>query len=263
MAPFKIHRGGGRGMGGLLIIVLNFCLSSLLALLFALSFLPFSEVFGKELFVFCAAGSKELVEEVAKRFEKEKEVKVIMNVSSSGVLAKQIELGANGDVFISANEYWMKYLKDKGILKTYFPFAQTKLVLVARKGSSVSSFNEAEKIAVGDRLAPVGRYALETLKKIGVYDSVKQKLVFAPTVRHITVWVITGNADLGIIYYSDFLKFKDKLKLVKIFGEDTHSPILFFVSGITDKAESKEFVRMLMELDTKTLLKYGFFKLLH
>jgi len=225
-----------------------------------------SKGFTAELTVSSAMGVKELVVEIGNVFEKETGNKVNFNFSSSGKLAKQIEFGAPSDVYISASEFWMDYLVKRGVIcgKSVSPFARTKLVLVAPKGSSLVSLDGAERIAIGNKLAPVGKYALETLKNLGLYERIKERLVFAPTVRQITIWVITGNADAGIIYYSDYLKFKDKLKLLRVFPESSHRPIRFYVGVICSSRNGNpalDFKRFLLFQDEKLYRKFGFFKM--
>ncbi len=225
----------------------------------------FSNSFAAELSISAAMGTRELISEIGNRFEKQTGNRVIFNFSSSGKLAKQIESGAPADVYISASKFWMDYLVKKGVVdkESALPFAKTKLVLVVPKNSKVTSLEKAEKIAVGDNLSPVGKYALETLKNLGLYEKVKERLVFAPTVRQITIWVITGNADAGIIYYSDYLKFKDKLRLIEVFPESSHRPIMFYV-GLVNSSQKKnlgkKFEEFLLSQDGKEFEKFGFFK---
>ncbi len=219
--------------------------------------------FAGELFVSAAMGTKEFISEVGDRFERQTGNRVIFNFSSSGKLAKQIELGAPVDVYISALKFWMDYLVEKKIVdeKSVLPFAKTKLVLVVSKDSKITSLEEARKIAIGDKLAPVGRYALETLENLGLYRKIEDRLVFAPTVRQITIWVVTGNADAGIIYYSDYLKFKDKLRLLRVFPDSLHRPIMFYIGLVSPQREiGKEFEKFLLSQKDEDFEKFGFFK---
>ena len=213
-----------------------------------------------ELTVSAAAGAMELIKEVGKEFSKEKGVKVYFNFSSSGRLAKQIEAGAPVDVFISASHFWSSYLEKKGLLKEVRPIAKTKLVAVAPKDSKIKSLLEAEKIAVGNKFAPVGKYAIEALKREGLYGKLKGRLIFSPTVRQITLWVASGNVDAGIIYYSDFLRYTDRLKLIKLFPPTSHSPIYFY-GGCTQRGGElcKEFLNFL-EASEEIYPLYGFEK---
>jgi len=217
----------------------------------------------EELLVSAAMGVRELLTALGKDFEKKEGLPVVFNFASSGKLAGQIEGGAEVDVYISASRFWANYLKRKKLLKSVSPFAKTELVVVTYKGSEVTSLQDAETVAVGDRLAPVGKYALQSLKKLGLYSKLKNRLVYAPDVRQIAVWVATKNADAGIIYYSDYLKFKDRLKLLEILPETSHDPIRFYV-GIVSSSKKKEiaekFKEFLLSAPSNTYKRFGFSK---
>ena len=65
--------------------------------------------------VFCAASLSPVLEQIKQKWEKEYGEKIIINTASSGTLARQIENGAKADIYLSANEDWMKYLIDCGL----------------------------------------------------------------------------------------------------------------------------------------------------
>ncbi len=223
-----------------------------------------ASVYGKELLISAALGTKELVKTVGEEFQKETGEKVIFNFSSSGKLINQIVAGAPSDIYISASKFWVDYGVKKGALngKTVKPFAETSLVLIAPRDGKAKRVTDAKRIAVGDRLAPVGKYAVETLKNLGIYEKVKDRLIYAPTVRQITVWVMTGNADLGIVYYSDYFKFRDRVKLIKIFPDRLHTPIRFYVGCVKggNLKECREFEKALLQTGSSTFNKFGFRK---
>ncbi|RUM91675.1 MAG: molybdate ABC transporter substrate-binding protein [Thermovibrio sp.] len=209
-----------------------------------------------EVTVFAAMGAKELLKKIAGD--------EIFNFSSSGRLIKQIELGAPCDVYISASKYWIDYGIKKGLIRreTVKPFVRTKLVLIAPKDTKKDNILSGERIAVGNEFAPVGKYAVETLKNLKIYKKLKNRLVFSPTVRQITVWVMTGNVDFGIVYYSDYLLYKDRVRLVKIYPDNLHSPINFYVGCVKggNLKECLEFEGKLLKMSNSTYESLGFEK---
>jgi len=219
---------------------------------------------GKELLISAAMGTKEFVKTVGREFQKKTGKGVIFNFSSSGRLINQIVAGAPSDIYISASKFWVDYGVKRGALdeKTVKPFAETSLVLIAPKNGKVKELTEAERIAVGNRLAPVGKYAIQTLKNLGIYKKIEDKLIYAPTVRQITVWVMTGNVDLGIVYYSDYFKFRDRVKLIKIFPDSLHKPIRFYIACVNggNKKACREFEGFLTKTDETIYRKFGFRK---
>ncbi|BAT70893.1 molybdate transport system substrate-binding protein [Thermosulfidibacter takaii ABI70S6] len=226
-----------------------------------LFFLLSTPGFVKELYICCAMGVKEPVEEIAGRFTAESGYKLYFNFSSSGNLAHQIEAGAPCDVFISASLFWSEYLRKREFIKSFIPFATTKLVVVAPIGTfyrNLKDICKVQRLVIGNyRIAPFGRYALSALKNTGLYRCVKDRLILANDVLQAAAWVVTGNADAGVVYYSDYLKFKGRLKLVWVFPNNVHDKILFTVSSLTDLGE--RFVRFLFTPEAEAILKrWGF-----
>ncbi len=204
-------------------------------------------------------GAKEAAKEIIDAFEKETHNKVFASFSSSGKLAKQIEAGAPCDLFISASPFWVDYLKRKKLIIKEAPIAKTKLVLVTSQKFNVKNIKDickAEKIAIGNyKFAPFGKYAVEALKNLRLWQCIKNKVLLANNVAQATMWVITENVDLAIIYFSDYLIFQRKLKVVTIFPEETHSPIVFTAAAITP--EGKKLLDFWIK-HAKLLRRWGF-----
>jgi len=232
-------------------------------IIFIITLLSTVPVLSKELTVSCAAGALDLMREIGKSYEKQTGEEVIFNFSSSGRLAKQIEAGAPVDVFISASPFWSSYLAEKGLLlkETVRPVIKTELVVITVRDSKLKSITQAKTVAVGNSFAPVGKYAIESLKRLNLHKELKEKLVFAPNVREIILWVISGNADAGIVYYSTYLKFKDKLRLLEVLPENSHEPILFTAGCTLRKPkECWKFERFITNQPESLFKKFGFEK---
>ncbi len=77
-------------------------------------------------------------------------------------------------------------------------FASNQLVLVGRSGSP--NLRSGDKVAVGDpKLAPVGKFALEAVKKLGV----EPDWVFTRDDRSAFTLLESGHVDLAVVYASD------------------------------------------------------------
>jgi len=210
----------------------------LIILLFALV----SVCHAEELFVCSAAGIRIPVKALGRDFEEAKKVKVRVIVSSSGKLARQIEMGAPCDLFISASRRWMDYLKAKGIVSGDISLAKTSLVLVSKKEISLKNWRDLcklKRVAIGNyRFAPCGKYAAESFKNLGIWNCLKDRIVLANTVAQAATWTILGEVDAAVVYYSDYLMFKEKLKLLKILPEASHSPVIFKAAAVTEKGKT-------------------------
>jgi molybdate transport system substrate-binding protein len=151
--------------------------------------------------------------EIATNFEKATGCAVRLSFGSSGNFLTQFENGAPFDVFFSADIAYPKKLEAEGLAapgSTYL-YAIGKIVLWTRKDSRVDIGKglpalrdpAAQKIAIANpEHAPYGRAAEEALKKSGVYDAVKERLVLGENISQAAQFVESGNADVGILALS-------------------------------------------------------------
>ena len=197
-----------------------------------------------DLVVFAAASMKGSLDKVASAFEAGGGSKVSISYASSSQLAKQIEAAAPADVFISADTKWMDHLVEKGAVKkaAAVNLLGNRLVLVAARDSALSLRIEKdfplagtlgdERIAMGDpKSVPAGRYGREALEFYGVWKDVESKVAGAENVRAALKLVSSGEAPLGIVYETDARADK-QVKVVGVFGDDSHSPIVYPVATV-------------------------------
>ena len=143
-------------------------------------------------------------------------VSVTLSFGASSTLARQIEQGAQADIFFSADTDWMDYLQKKGQIApgTRKDLLGNQLVLVAAPDAKPAPriaphFDLAGALGDG-RLAmadpasvPAGKYAKAALTALGVWDSVAAKVAQAENVRVALEYVARGEAPYGIVYATD------------------------------------------------------------
>ncbi len=134
------------------------------------------------------------------------DTKLNVTLGSSGKLTAQIKNGAPYELFLSADMNFPEALYKEGIAVTRpVVYAQGALAYLGKtpqdftKGMALVKDDAIAKIAVANpKTAPYGRAALEAMKKAGVYDAVKGKLVFAESISQTVVYAVTA-ADIGFI----------------------------------------------------------------
>ncbi len=237
----------------------------LFLVLFNIFFLNFS--YAQTILVSVAASTQKVMRELIFKFEKENDnCKVILNSGASGKLAIQIFQGAPVDIFISASKKWMDFLESRNLVEKKKVFSKNTLVLVTYKNSPFNSLQDifkSKNIAIGNyKFAPFGKYAYEALKNLGYWNKLQDKFVYANNVNQALSYIISKNVDFAIIYYSDYLKAKDQLKLVYVFPDYLHKPINYYLALIKRekiKFCAKKFFNYLSSNETKKVLKdYGF-----
>ena len=151
--------------------------------------------------------------ELASSFEKETGCTVRVSTGSSGNFLTQIENGAPFDVFFSADIAYPKKLESEGLAApdSTYVYAIGKIVLWTRKDSKLDiakglaalTDSSVKKISIANPAhAPYGRAAEEALRKSGVYDGVKDRLVLGENISQAAQFVESGNADAGVIALS-------------------------------------------------------------
>jgi len=197
---------------------------------------------GKDVVVFAAASLKNALDDIAGQWQRETGKKTVISYAASNTLIKQIEQGAPADIFISADLDWMDYGQQKNLIKpdSRFNLLGNRLVLIAPKDSSISAniqpgfdlatLLKGARLAMGNVDAvPAGKYGKAALEKLGVWDSVKDKIAQAESVRAALLFVSRGEAPLGIVYQTDAAA-DPGVKIVGTFPENTHPPIIYPVA---------------------------------
>ena len=227
----------------------------------------------KSLTVFAAASMKNALDEVDAAFTKASGIKVVASYDASSALMKQIEGGAPADVFISADLQWMDYGLQKKLVKddTHTNLLGNELVLIATKDSKIDNvtigpgFDLAKlagdgRIATGDvKAVPVGIYAKAALEKLGIWSSVEPKMAMASNVRAALILVARGEAPLGIVYSTD-AKVEPGVKVVAVFPESSHPPIVYPVAAtVNAKSDAAPYLAFLRTQAAKAIFeRYGF-----
>jgi molybdate transport system substrate-binding protein len=225
----------------------------------------------QELTLSAAISLKDALDKVAQAYRADRPDTVIhFNLGASGTLQRQIERGAPVDIFISASEDQMNSLESKGLLLpgTRRDLVKNTVVLIVPKGKTgISSFQdlarpEVKVIAIGEpQTVPAGKYAQEVLTHFRLYDQLKPRLVLGKDVRQVLTYVITGNADAGIVYATDAMT-TPEVTVVATAPEDSHSPVIYPVAILKSSKETdeaKRFLDFLAGTKAKDVFKkYGF-----
>lgn len=129
---------------------------------------------------------------------------------SSGNFFAQIQNQAPFDLFLSADIEYPRQLVSRGIgaPDSVFIYALGRIVVWVPAASALDPATALQSPAVyhlaiaNPQHAPYGRAAEAALHMLGVYDRVKDKLVFGENVAQSFEFVQSGAADAGIIALS-------------------------------------------------------------
>ena len=225
-----------------------------------------------QLLVFAAASLSEALDEVGRVFTTRTGVRVDASYAASSVLAKQIEAGAPADAFFSADLAWVDYLDERGLLKrgSRRDVLGNSLVLIAPADSPLrlsvapgfdltAALGEGRLATADPDSVPAGKYARAALTKLGVWQSVSDRLVRGENVRAALAYVARGEAPLGIVYQTD-AQAEKRVRVVGVFPEDSHPPITYPLAlTVRARPEAARFADFLAsETARQIFTRYGF-----
>lgn len=168
-----------------------------------------------ETLVAVAANFAEAIEELKLVFERGNGYRLQSTTGSTGKLYAQITEGAPFHVLLSADTKTPERLESEGagIPGTRFTYAIGRLTLwsseptrIAGDGRAALTAPTVRHIAIANPdLAPYGMAAREALQKLGLWDSLKSKIVMGQNIGQTHSMVATGNAQLGFVALSAVL----------------------------------------------------------
>ena len=172
-----------------------------------------------ELTVFVAASLLRPFEEIAAELQRVTPgLAVRLNAAGSQQLARQLSLGARVGVFASADERWMQFARERGLVEPPLPLARNRLAVVFADRPELGSMtllnlaSPGVKVVLAAPAVPLGRYAREALRKLGAARGFGPD--FAARVEEaavsleqnssaVTARIRLGEADAAIVYASE------------------------------------------------------------
>lgn len=181
---------------------------------------PRSEASPSVLTVFAAASLTDAFQELGQRLEQQTPgLSVVFSFAGSQQLALQLEQGAGADVFASADQRWMTYAQEHGLIEGDPQlFARNRLVAIvpktnpARIGGLPDLARRGTKIVLAAEAVPVGAYSRKALRNLAKapgfparYDARVLGNVVSQedNVKGVVAKVQLGEADAGMVYRSD------------------------------------------------------------
>jgi len=153
-------------------------------------------------------------------------------------LAPQALAGAPADVFVSADEPWIRWLEEAGAVErgTARPVAANELVVVVPRGGPTGSLRPAdlvhlERVAVGGENVPVGRYARQALSATGIWERLGERVVTAGSARGVLEWVARGEVAAGVVFRTDALA-EPRVEIAFAFPPATHEPARYWAAPL-------------------------------
>ena len=205
--------------------------------------------------VFAASSLTEVFKTIAADFQKTNPgVTVEFNFAASSALATQIDQAAPADVFASADTANMTKLTDKsqidGTPVTFAKNLPVIVVLAANKAAIATPKDLSKagtKIVLAGPEVPIGAYARQIIDKLAATpdygaaykDATLKNLVSnEANVRVVLTKIELGEADVGIVYKTDALVSKEKVKAIPL--PDAANVIAVYPIGVVKTTKNKD-----------------------
>ena len=135
-----------------------------------------------------------------------------VSTGSSGVFFAQIEHGAPYDIYLSADLTYPRKLVATGHAdgRTLMRYGVGRIALWTTNpqvdiagGLQGLDLSKVQHLAIANPAhAPYGQAAQAALEHIGLWNSIKPKLVMGENISQTAQFIQTGNAEVGIVAYS-------------------------------------------------------------
>lgn len=226
--------------------------------------------------VFAAASLADAFNEIGKAFQDtHPNLSIKFSFGGSQMLRTQIEAGAPGDVFASANTKEMDALVAGGFVVQEAPqiFLTNKLIIILPKNNSAKLEKLEDLAKPGIKLVlaaeevPVGSYARQALEQMksqfgsDFKDKVLANVVSnEDNVSQVVAKIQLGEADAGIVYTSDAVA-APELKTIQIAAE-LNVIAQYPIAPLTKSANKElatEFIDYILSPEGQAILqKWGF-----
>lgn len=206
-----------------------------------------------------ASNFSQPLKEIARVFEERFNHRVRISVGSTGKLYTQILHGAPFAVFLAADQRRPRLAEENelAVRGNRFTYATGRLALYpARSDALLKKPDLLSRLSIANpKTAPYGVAAIETLKKLNVYQALKGKLVYGENIAQAYQFVATGNVEVGLIALSQVVGQDNKW----IVPQSLYEPIAQDAVLLKDTPVARSFMDFLKSDPAQTIMrKFGY-----
>jgi molybdenum ABC transporter molybdate-binding protein len=175
---------------------------------------------GAPLLVYCAAGVKPPVLQLARNFEKDYGIKIQLQYGGSGTLLSNVEVSQRGDLYIAGDKSYIETASERGLIDEVLPLAYLRPVIAVAAGNPNGIKGVRDLLEKGIRIAlgnpdatSIGKQTKKFLTQAGLWGQIRKHTessgVFKPTVPEVANDIKLGAVDAGIIWDATAAQYDD------------------------------------------------------
>jgi molybdate transport system substrate-binding protein len=157
--------------------------------------------------VYCAAGMKAPVEIVARDYERAFGVTIQLQYDGSATLLAGIEVSKRGDLYLPADDYYIRLAQEKKLLDDVIPLAEMHPVIAVAKGNP-KKVQSLEPLLTGQvrlslaspEAAAAGKLTRDALSSAQWESLKKHARATRLTVNEVANDITLGAVDAGIVW---------------------------------------------------------------
>ena len=168
-----------------------------------------AQIKGNSVFVYCAAGMRVPVQQIAEQYAEQKYGQVVqLQYGGSNTLLNQLEVANVGDLYLAADNSYMELAVQKGLVQETISIAKIRLVVAVAQGNphnihTVDDLLRTDiRVALGNPDATaIGKKTRKLVEASGRWEELAEHaVVYTPTVNEIANTVKVGSVDAGIVW---------------------------------------------------------------
>jgi len=223
-----------------------------------------------KLLLYCGAGIRPPVAEMAAEFGKRHAVEVECDYAGSNILLSRLKLTRRGDLYMPGDVHYVEQAEEEGLIASKRKACYFIPVILVKKGNPKGIGGLADlarpgvKLGLGDpKACAIGRKSVKIFQKAGIPASENKKnTVFSSlTVNELGLHVKAGKIDATIVWDATAAYYADVAEVVRIPTEkNVISTVPVAVLGFSKhKALAEEFARFVCSEEGKRIFrKHGY-----
>jgi len=160
------------------------------------------------LMFFCAASNRAVMEQIVAEYTEEYGREIELQYGGSQTLLAQLEVTGAGDLYLPADDSYLKTAKEMNLVSEVLPIAKMEIVVAVRKGNpkSIQSLEDLSRedvalVQANPDATAVGKVTRRILQETGQWDLIdKSTTAYRTTVTEAANDLVVGAADAAIVY---------------------------------------------------------------
>jgi molybdate transport system substrate-binding protein len=229
-----------------------------------------SPALGAEIKVLSANGMREVMEDLAPKFERATGHKPVISFATVGVIVQRITAGESADMVVVPRQGVDRLVGDgKARADSVAVVARSGIGVIVRKGAAKPDISTPESLRQAllaaksiTHLDPAtggttGPHFIRVMERLGIAEQLKPKIVLHPNARAAAELVAKGDAEIGVNLVQELMPLPG-IEIVGPLPGDLQLTLVFaaaVMNGAKDAAAAKALVDLLLTPEAAAIIK--------